>query len=463
MKDYRFIDYEPDKPLELPPDIRKWLPQDHLALFISDLVDALDIGEITDRYLHLAGGHPAYHPRMMLKLLFYGYSVGIRSSRRIELKTYEDVAFRVLSCDTHPDHSRISDFRKRHLPEIRGLFLQVLELCEEFKLVKLGHVALDGSKIKANASKHKAMSYDRMVKKEPELQAEVDRLLAEAETLDENEDKKYGKGKRGDELPKDLKFKEGRLEKIRQAKASLEKEARQKAIEEGKLDKDGNPPPGSGSGSSDKPPGTPEDKAQRNFTDPESRIMPDGATKAFMQAYNAQIAVDCDSQIIVAADVVQAANDKEQFVPMLEQIEENTGEVPDKALADNGYFSQSNVDYAATNHVEPLIAPERTKHSDKPAAGPRGRIPKGMSVMDRMRRKLKTKLGKQTYSKRKENAEAVFGQIKEARGIRSFLMRALGKVRAEWDLICLTHNVLKLWRHIVGDEWISVRAYGKCR
>src|SRR5208283_605760 len=222
MKDYRFIAYEPDKPLELAPDIRKWLPEDHLALFISDVVDSLDLREIAEEYLHLQGGHPAYHPSMMLKLLFYGYCVGIRSSRRIEQKTFEDIAFRVLSCDTHPDHSRISDFRKRHLPVVRNLFLQVLELCQEFGLVKLGKVAFDGSKIKANASKHKAMSYDRMLKKEPELQAEVDRLIAEAEALDEQEDKKYGKGVRGNELPDDLKFKQGRLKKIKQAKASLE-------------------------------------------------------------------------------------------------------------------------------------------------------------------------------------------------------------------------------------------------
>lgn len=460
MKDYRFIDYEPDKPLELPPDIRKWLPDDHLALFISDVVDTLDISKITDQYLHLAGGHPAYHPRMMLKLLFYGYCVGIRSSRRIELKTYEDVAFRVLSCDTHPDHSRISDFRKRHLPAIRGLFLQVLELCKEFKLVKLGHVALDGSKVKANASRHKAMSYDRMLKKEPQLQAEIDRLLAEAEALDEKEDKKYGKGKRGDELPKDLKFTQGRLEKIRRAKAALEAEARQKAIDEGKLDKDGNPPPGSGSGSADKPPGTPADKAQRNFTDPESRIMLDGATKAFTQAYNAEIAVDCDSQIIVAADVVQAPNDKEQLLPLVGQIEDNLGEIPDVVLADNGFYSERNVEEAAKNHMEPLIAPERTKHGDTPQPAPKGRIPKGLSVLDRMRRKLRTKHGKKVYSKRKESVETVFGQIKEARGIRSFLMRGLAKVQAEWDLICLTHNVLKLWRHTVGEGRRSARAYG---
>jgi len=459
MGDYRFLPYEPEKPLILPPDLRTWLPDDHLALFISDVVDSLDLAEIIDQYLHLEGGHRAYHPVMMLKLLFYGYCVGVRSSRRIEQKTYEDVAFRVLSCDTHPDHSRISDFRKRHLPVISRLFIQVLELCKEVGLVKLGRVAFDGSKIKANASRHKAMSYDRMLKKESELQAEVDRLLAEAEALDDQEDKKYGKGVRGDELPHELKFKQGRLEKIKEAKAALEEQARRKAIEEGKLDQNGNPPAGSGSASSEKPQGTPKDKDQRNFTDPESRIMKDGATKAFMQGYNAEIAVDCDTQIIVAADVVQATNDKEQLVPMVEQVEENLGEIPDTVLADNGFFSQAAVEYVAKNHMEPLIAPERIKHSDKPEPAPKGRIPKDMGVMDRMRRKLKTKHGKKIYSKRKESVEPVFGQIKEARGIRSFLLRGLEKVQAEWNLICLTHNVLKLWRHIWGDRRIA-RAWG---
>lgn len=459
MGDYRFLPYEPEKPLLMPPDMRTWLPEEHLALFISDVVDSLDLSEIIDQYLHLEGGHPAYHPLMMLKLMFYGYCVGIRSSRRIEQKTYEDVAFRVLSCDAHPDHSRISDFRLRHLPVIKKLFVQVLELCDEFGLVKLGKVAFDGSKIKANASKHKAMSYRRMIEKEAELQAEVDRLLAEAEALDEQEDKKYGKGVRGDELPDDLKFKQGRLEKIRQAKAALEKEAHRKAIKEGKPDKDGNPPEGSGSVSSDKPPGTPKDKDQRNFTDPESRIMPDGATKAFIQGYNAEIGVDCDSQIIVAADVVQAANDKEQLIPMYEQVEENTGEVPDTVVADNGFFSQANVEYTAKNHSEPLIAPERIKHGDKPEPAPKGRIPKDMGVLDRMRRKLKTKCGKKTYSKRMESVEPVFGQIKEARGIRSFLLRGLEKVKAEWSLVCLSHNVLKLWRHVWGNERIA-RSWG---
>ncbi|MBM3299373.1 MAG: IS1182 family transposase [Deltaproteobacteria bacterium] len=460
MRDYRFLPYEPDKPLLLPPDMRKWLPEDHLALFISDVVDTLDLTEIIEKYLHLEGGHPAYHPAMMLKLLFYGYCIGVRSSRRIEGKTYDDVAFRVLSCDAHPDHSRISDFRKRHYPAISRLFIQVLDLCGEFKLVKLGKVAIDGTKVKANASKHKAMSYDRMTKREQELQADVDRMLAEAEALDEKEDKKYGKGKRGDELPKELRFKTTRLEKIRKAKEALEQQARQKAIQEGKLDKDGNPPADSGDAPSDKPPGTPDPKAQRNFTDPESRIMLDGATKAFVQGFNAEIAVDCDSQIIVAADVVQAANDKEQLIPILEQIEINTGELPKTVLADNGFFSAANVEHVAANHMEPLIAPERTKHSDKPELAPKGRIPKDLSVLDRMRRKLKTKAGKKLYSKRKESVEPVFGQIKQARGIRCFLFRGVEKVKHEWKLICMTHNVLKLWRYIWGDDRRAARVFG---
>lgn len=460
MKDYRFIAYEPDKPLELAPDIRKWLPQDHLALFVSDVVDTLDLSEITGEYLHLQGGHPAYHPAMMLKLLFYGYCVGIRSSRRIEQKTYEDVAFRVLSCDSHPDHSRISDFRKRHLAEISRLFVQVLEICKGFGLVKLGFVALDGTKMKANASKHKAMSYGRMVKKEKELAREVEKLLKQAEALDEQEDKKYGKGKRGDELPKELQFKEKRLAKIREAKLALEQQAREDAAQKGKSGKDGKPPEDGASGPSGTPEVKPKPKKQRNFTDPDSRIMLDGATKAFTQAYNAQAGVDCDSQVIVSADITQQANDKQQLVPMLEQIEENLGEIPDRVLADAGYFSEEAVRSVADGFTEPFVPRERVKHDDPVQPAPRGRIPDSLSVVDRALRRLKTKAGQQIYSKRKESVEPVFGQIKEARGIRAFLMRGLQKVKGEWKLVCLTHNILKLWRHLRLDNGRSARVYG---
>jgi len=460
MTDSRFKPYDPEKPLLLAPDMRKWLPEDHLALFISDVVDALDLSEIADKYYRFHGGQPAYHPAMMLKLLFYGYCIGVRTSRRIEQKTYEDVGFRVLSCDTHPDHSRISDFRKRHLKEISRLFVQVLEICKESGLVKLGHVALDGTKLKANASRHKAMSYGRMKKREPELAAEVDRLLEEAEALDQQEDKKYGKGKRGDELPKELRFKQARLAKIRQAKQALEEQARKKAIEADKLDGDDNPPSGGESDSSNPPVGVPMDKDQRNFTDPESRIMLDNATKAFVQGYNAQAGVDCSSQVIVAADVTQQANDKQQLVPMVDQIEDNLGEIPDRVLADSGYFVEAKVEALTENFVEPFIPRDRIKHSDPPQPAPRGRISNDTSVVERMLRKLKTKAGKKTYLKRKESVEPVFGQIKEARGIRAFLLRGLEKVKAEWLLICLTHNILKLWGLFCPDGRSSARAFG---
>lgn len=456
MSDHRFIPYEPDEPLELPPDIRKWLPEDHLALFVSDVVDTLDLSEIKEEYLHLQGGRPAYHPAMMVKLLFYGYCVGIRSSRRIEKKTYDDVAFRVLSCDRHPDHSRISDFRKRHLDAISRLFVRVLEICQDFGLVKLGHVALDGTKVKANASKHKAMSYGRMAKKERELARDVEKLLKEAEALDEKEDKKYGKGKRGDELPKDLRFKAQRLAKIREAMRALEEEARQEARSKAERGKGGEPPEDGDAGPTGTPDVKPKDKKQRNFTDPESRIMVGGATKAFTQAYNGQAAVDCGSQVIVSADVTQEANDKKQLVPMLEQIEENLGEIPDRVLADAGYFSEKNVEWVVGGFMEPFIPGERTKHSDEPAPAPRGRIPNNLSVADRALRKLKTKAGRKTYSKRKESVEPVFGQIKENRGIRAFLLRGLKKVKGEWKLICLTHNILKLWRSL----WPAARRSG---
>lgn len=445
MTDYRFKPYEPDKPLLLPPDIRKWLPDDHLALFISDVVDSLDLTVIAEQYDRRHGGQPAYHPAMMLKLLFYGYCTGVRSSRKIERKTYEDVAFRVLSCDCHPDHSRISDFRKRHLKDVNELFLQVLRICEEMGLVKLGAVALDGSKIKANASKHKSMSYGRMKSREKQLQAEVERLLSEAEHVDQNEDRKFGKGVRGDELPKELQFKQKRLEKIRSAKSALEEETRRELEEARKSDNDNGQTPSGTSGKRKDLTREPEDKKQRNFTDPDSRIMLDGATKAFQQAYNGQAAVDCASQVIVGADVTQDANDKRQVIPMVAQLEENLGQVPDRFLADNGYFSQENVEHVTVNHIEAFIAAERFKHTDPQPSSPRGCIPKDLGIVDRMRRKLRTKEGKRIYSKRKESVEAVFGQIKEVRGIRSFLLRGIEKVKAEWDLICLTHNILKLW------------------
>jgi transposase len=421
----KFREYNMDQLLLMPPDIREWLPEDHLAYFISDVAEELDLGEIYEAYNSSEGGQPAYHPLMMVKILLYGYSVGVASSRKIERKLREDVAFRVLSAGSYPDHDTIAEFRKRHLGALSKMFIQVLEMCQKAGLVKLGHIAIDGTKMKGNASKHKAMSYGRMREKEEELRKKVEEVMKKAEDTDEEEDKKYGKGKRGDELPEELRFHKKRLEKIREAKAALEKEAKER-----------------------KPEGLPEDKVQRNFTDPESRIMKDSASKSFIQGYNSQAAVDWKSQIIVAADAMQVGVDKEQLKPMLEEVKENTDEYPKEVSADAGYYSEENVKYAEGKGIETYIAPERLEHGEWYRIGVvRGRKPKGLGVKELMRRKLRTKKGKKTYSKRKETVEPVFGQIKQVRGFRQFLLRGLEKVRAEWRLICLTHNLLKLFRY----------------
>jgi hypothetical protein len=339
---------------------------------------------------------------------------------------------------------------------LAALFVAVLRLCQKAKLVALGRVALDGTKERANASKHKAMSYERMEKSEAELAEEVARMLAEAEATDRAEDAQYGPGKRGDELPEDLRFKQKRLATIRKAKAALEAEAREKAAvkraereaEAKRLAAEGKSAPPRKEISE-----TVEPKAQRNFTDPESRIMKDGATKSFEQCYNAQAAVDAKAQIIVAAAVTQEANDKQQVKPVVEAIKRNCdGAAPKKLLADNGYFSEDNVTFLETESIDPYLATGRLKHGETPPAAPRGRIPKAATIKDRMARKLRTIRGRATYTKRKEIVEPVFGQIKSARGIRQFLLRGLEKVTAEWTLICLTHNLLKLFRHRANPQ-----------
>src|SRR6266496_2981174 len=330
-----YLSYDPEQRLLLPPDLRDWLPEGHLALFISDVVDELDLRAIVRRYESGDGrGRPPYHPLMMVKLRVYGYCIGRVSSRKLEKATYEEVAFRVLGCNQHPDHDSIANFRQLHLPELAGLFVQV---CEQAGLVKLGHVAIDGSKLRANASKHKAMSYDRMCEKEEQLRAEVERLLKEAEEADAAEDKLYGKGVRGDELPAELARRESRLRKIREAKASLEAEAKEQAkaaaaAVEAKIAERKQREQETGKKTRGRAPqvvnvasAKPEAKAQRNFTDPESRIMKDGATGSFEQSYNGQIAVDGQAQIIVAATLTQADNDKQQLVPILAEVKANVG------------------------------------------------------------------------------------------------------------------------------------------
>ena len=429
-KSYR--PYYPDADLLLPPSLREWMPEDHLAYFVSDVVDQLDLSAMDRVYGDEKRGQPPYDPRMMTKLLIYAYCVSVFSSRRIERRLVEDIAFRVLAADNQPNFRTISDFRKIHLQTLEGMFEQVLKIALEAGALKVGRVALDGTKIKANASKHKAMSYDRMKEKERDLRAEVREMMAQAEAADAEEDKRYG-DRRGDELPAELARRETRLKAIREAKRALEARAREKAAAEG----------------GDPKQAKPKDKDQYNFTDPESRIMkgPDG----FIQGYNAQAAVEPTLQLIVGQTVTAAPNDKEQLEPMVAVIEEQSGQRPDEILADSGYCSEKNLDALESagnpeRRIEGFIATERQKHGEYKQPCPRGPLPAGASRVDRMRRKLKTKAGKAVYAARKTIVEPVFGQIKQARGFRQFLTRGIDKVRGEWALVCLTHNVLKLYR-----------------
>ena len=424
-----YLPYDPDQQLLLPAALREWLPDDHLAYFISDVVDQLDLSSVTARYEGERRGGPPYHPRMMVKVLLYGYCVGVASSRRIAQRLHEDIAFRVLAANNTPDFRTISDFRKDHLGALSGLFLQVLAFCQRAGLVKLGHVALDGTKVRANASRHKAMSYRRMKEKEAQLAAEVAELLRRAQEVDDEEDRRYGKDKRGDELPEELAFREGRLEKIREAMAALEAEAQAAAEAEGK-----------------EHPGVPDDKAQRNFTDAESRIMPAPGGRDFLQAYNCQAVVDHAHQVIVAARATNQSSDKQQAAAMMQETIDNVGAVPREVSADAGYYSAKAVDELQALGVDPYVAPEQTRHGRVVPPAPRGRIPRHLSPRDRMRRKLRTKRGRQRYALRMETVEPVFGQIKAGRGFRQFLLRGLGKVNGEWFLICTGHNLLKLFR-----------------
>jgi transposase len=447
--------------LLLPPSLHDWLPEKHLARFLADVVEALDLAGFYRSYDEKDGrGQAAYHPVMMVRLLLYGYCIGVSSSRQIERKTYEDVAFRYLSADEHPDHSTLNEFRKRHLSTLAGLFLQALQLCQKAGLVKLGHVAIDGTKLQANASKHKAMSYGRMSEAEQKLQAEVEELLRRAEEADAAEDAKFGKGQRGDELPEELARRESRIKKIRAAKAELEAEAKQKAAEqkaaaEAKIAerreqaaRTGKKPGGRDPQVPDPEQAVPDPKAQRNFTDPESRIMPDGANKgSFVQGYNVQIAVDGEAQVIVAAAMTQETNDKQQLAPMLAQVEQNLGAKPEAVSADAGYASEAQLSDERVQGIDLHVATGRQKHGDPSATvSEPSPLAEGASAMEQMKQKLKTEAGRAVYRMRKAIVEPVFGQIKERRGFRRFSFRGAAKVRAEWELICLTHNLLKLFR-----------------
>jgi transposase len=449
----KFRAYDMNQRLLLPPDLRDWLREDHLALYVSDVVDQMDLRGILSVYEDGdMRGRPPYHPAMMVKLLIYGYCIGKMSSRKIEEATYDDVAFRVLTCNQQPDHDSIAEFRRRHLNELGKLFVQVVELCERAGLVKLGDVALDGTKIKANAAKRKSLTYKELTKGEKELERKIFEILGEAQRIDEEEDRMYGKGKRGNELPEELRKRETRLARIRELKAQLEREAKETAEKEQTEAEEQKAARQRGEQvvvknyrrrkwTRDESGGiVPKPKVQRNLTDPDSRIMKNVITGSWEQAYNAQIAVDGESKIIVASRVVQQTNDQEQLVPGLKEIEKNVGRMPERATADAGYFSTAAVSDESLKAIDLYVPPNgREPQGDKVVA-------EQASVRDKMWHKLRQPGGAEIYKKRNTTVEPVFAEIKHVRGFRQFALRGLNKVEGEWNLICLTNNLLKLFR-----------------
>lgn len=500
VKPKSFRPWNPEQTLLLPPSPVDWLPENHLVFFLLDLAAELDLDEIHAVYRQKdPRGEKAYEPRMMVVLLLYAYCVGLPSSRKIEKACWEDAAFRVLTGNQQPDHSRVSDFRRRHLDALAGLFIQVLRLCQKAGLVSLGTVALDGTKVKANASKHKAMSHERMLKTERQLEAEMWALLRKAEIIDAQEDGQYGKGNRGDELPVELQRRSSRLEWIRKAKAELEAEAaaakaRQRQAQAEAAELEAAQTEGGGDAQLSRraarrargarkrvddaqklaietaeaaglespvftakldavampqrqlprdPSGKPKPQAQRNFTDPGSHILK--GADGWIQGYNCQAAVDGDRQVIVAIGVSNQPSDAVHLLPMLERIQANTGELPNALIADAGYCSTANLEACEEKGLNAYISTSRQQHGQRPRPS-RGRPPKDLDARGRMERKLRSKVGQAIYALRKTVVEPVFGQIKGARGLDRFRLRGLEKVNGEWALMATTHNILKLFR-----------------
>ncbi len=509
-----FRPWQPGQTTLLPPSPSDWLSADHQVYFLLDLVDVLDLSAIViPAQSKDPRGEKGFDPRMMTLLLLYAYCTGIVSSRRIERACYEDLAFRVLTGNQQPDHSRISEFRRRNLEALSELFVQILRLCQKAGMVSLGHVALDGTKVQANASKHKAMSHERMLKAEAQLEKEIKKLMRRAEILDAQEDRKYGKGKLGSDLPEELRRRQDRLEKIRQARQALEAEAaaaaardrakqaadaeaavadaeaadadaseqqklRDKAAKAQekaeaatdlaiqKADEAGLEPQGLEPQAADSMPyrglahradGSPTAAAQRNFTDPDSHIMKSDGN--LLQGYNCQAVVDGDHQVIVAMGVSNQSPDPEHLVPMLERTIANTGQIPKTLLGDTGYWSEDNAAACEKRGVDPYIATGRLPHGQPPPPifGP---IPKDLDAKGRMARKLRKKEGREIYAKRKTIVEPVFGQTKEGRGLRRFLLRGLEKVDGEWLLWGTTHNLNKLWRYLKKQRLHEAMAMG---
>lgn len=434
-----FRSWDVDQVWLLPPSIQDLVPAGHVAHFVRDTVrKGLDLSAIMECYAE-ERGFPPYHPGMMVALLLYGYSQGLYSSRRIARGCEERLDFAAVTGMQRPDFRTISEFRRRHLSALGGLFRQILRLCQEAGLVKLGHVALDGTKIKANAGLNKAMSYGRMKQTEAALEAQVRDWLCRAAQTDKEEDRKFGTQLRGDEMPDWLADRQKRLEKIRAARAALEAEARAKA--EAKQDADRSSPQKAKPGRKPKKdPATPDDKAQRNFTDPDSRVMP--TKSGFIQGYNAQAAVDGAHQIIVAQTLSNSSSDQGQLAPLLDAIKANLRKNPREASADAGYCSAANLRTLKRRRIGGYIATGRQKHATSAATA--NRKLRGGTLLAKMSLKLKRAGYRSRYRLRKQIVEPVFGQIKQARGFRQFLLRGLEKVQSEWAMICIAHNLAKL-------------------
>ena len=452
-----FRPYVPGQVLLMAPDAREWVPAGDLAHFVGDLVEeVLDLGAIYASYVE-GRGFPPYDPRLMVKLLVYGYATGVTSSRKLETATHRDVAVRMLCAGQQPDFRAIARFRARHLDALAGLFVQSLGLCQRAGLVRLHALAVDGTKLRANASRHKAMSYERMVRAEADLDAETrqlrriaERVLAEAAAVDAAEDELYGADSRGDELPPELQRREDRLAFLRKAKKELEAEAQ--AAEEARRSEmraEGREPRQPTTG---RDPFAPKPRTQRNFTDPESRIMKTG-DGAFHQCFNAQAAVDDFCQVIVAADLSNVAPDARHLPGLLDDLKQNLTSIDAELagsavlLADAGYFSAANIQTAVEHGLDPLLATGKFSHNDPPPVAPRGPIPKNATPKQRMARKLKTKKGHAAYARRKTIVEPVFGQMMTLLAARQLRIRGLQQARAQWRFDCAVHNLLKLHRN----------------
>lgn len=462
-----FRPYELGQTLLLPPDLNDWLPENHLARFVADTIASVDLSAFFADYAD-GRGLAAYHPQMMLSVLVYGYCTGVHSSRKLAIACQENVAFRYLSGNALPRHTTLANFRRRHLAAMHSLFVEVFELCRESGLVSLGHVGIDGSKFKANASKHKAVSWGRLEEREQHYRELAEALTKTAERHDAAEDAQHGVDGDGTCLPEELKRAEGRRARLAEAKAALRERARRRCEEERekkqrRLDEIAEQEQETGGKFRGKLPSlpniedaTPKDTDQYNFTDPDSRIMLDGASKGFTTAYNAQIAVDSASGVIVGSHLSDNPNDKNQLIPTLEDVATlNDGQLPEKVSADNGYYSDAVLTDERIAGIDLYIPPNKPgKKATMPEAAEGGgdHLPpeKPLTPSQIMRQKLQSKEGKDVYKMRKAIAEAPFGIIKSAMGFRGFSLRGRGQVAGEWNLVTAAYNLRKLFRNRRG-------------